>query len=369
MKFKVKSKDLLDELHLLQGIVERKTTIPILSNILIRVSEGLINLEATDLEVSLTCSVQADAGEEGEATVNARKIYDLVRSLEDMPLEIQMIDNKDLRISGENVDYRIPVLPAEEYPTVQHVEIDDAIELDKDLIGNGISKTLVASAVDDTRYTLNSVLMRLSSDELKFVATDAHRLALCNVNQKVNYSGDKKDFIIPRKAAQELSNLIREQDKDDKLLFKFEENNLFFKLHDRLLMTRIIEGNYPEYEKVIPIDNDVKITVDREVFTKAINRIDLVASEKSHAVVMLFEGSKATLSTSSTEFGAGEELIEVSHGGEKLEIMFNARYLIDFLNSTTVKKVDLTFKDPKTAAILREHENEDYMYVVSPIKM
>jgi DNA polymerase-3 subunit beta len=369
MKFNVKSSDLLSEMQLLQGIVERKTTIPILSNILMKVSGKELTLEATDLEVSLTCSIEVDVIDDGDATVNARKIYDLIRSLADLELDIQTIEDKDLHISGENVDYKIPILPAEEYPTVQHVEMSEAIELDIDLIRNGITKTIIASAIDDTRYTLNGVLMRLSSDDIKFVATDAHRLAVYNISQKTKYSGEQKDFIVPRKAAQELSNLIRDQKEDSKILFKFEENNLYFKLHDRLLMTRIIEGNYPQYEKVIPVENDIEIEVDRDIFSKVVNRIDLVASEKSHAVILSFEDSRAKLSTSSPEFGEGEEIIDISYSGEGIKIAFNARYLIDFLNTATTEKVIFKFKDSKTAGMFKEHENDEYMYIVSPIKL
>jgi len=369
MKFSAQTEDLLKELQLLQGIVERKTTIPILSNLLMKTSSGVVELEATDLEVGLRCKANAIITSEGKVTINARKIYDLVRSLPPIKIEMELMDNNNLRLTGPNVDYKITVLPAEEYPGIPDTEFSKPLQLPAEEIRDALAKTIIASAVDDTRYTLNGIFMKAAKDGFTLVATDAHRLALYNVKQKLDIAGDGISFIIPRKGAQEVSNLVKEKGPEEPLLFVKEENNLFFKYMDRFLVTRIIEGNYPQYEKVVPQDNNNIATVDRQMLQKTLTRVDLVASEKSHAIILEFSESSLVITSSSPEFGEGKEMMDISYDGEKIRIAFNAKYLIDFLNTATKEKVVLKLKDGKTAVAFLEEGSEDYLYVVSPIKL
>jgi DNA polymerase-3 subunit beta len=369
MKFSAQTDDLLKELQLLQSIVERKTTIPILSNLLMKTSKDEVELEATDLEVGLRCKAPASISTEGKVTINARKIYDLIRSLPSLKLDMELVDNNNLRLSGPNVDYKITVLPAEEYPGIPDTAFNKPLTLPADGMRDALAKTIIASAVDDTRYTLNGIFMRAKKEGFTLVATDAHRLALCTVKGKLDIAEEEISFIIPRKGAQEVSNLVRDKGGDEPLLFMKEENNLFFKHQDRFLVTRIIEGNYPQFEKVIPQDNQNIATVDRQMLQKTISRVDLVASEKSHAIILEFSGDGLIISSSSPEFGEGKENMKIGYEGEKIRIAFNARYLIDFLNTASTEKVVLKLKDGKTATAFLEEGSEDYLYVVSPIKL
>lgn len=368
MKFSAQTDDLLKELQLLQSIVERKTTIPILSNLLMKTAKGEVELEATDLEVGLRCKAPAQIVGDGKVTINARKIYDLIRSLPSIKLDIELMDNNNLRLSGPNVDYKITVLPAEEYPGIPDTSFNKPLQLPAEAMKEALAKTIIASAVDDTRYTLNGIFMKIDKNGFVLVATDAHRLALCNLKASLDIP-EEISFIIPRKGAQEVSNLIKDKGGDEPLLFMKEENNLFYKYQDRFLVTRIIEGNYPQYEKVIPQENKNIATVDRQTLLKTISRVDLVASEKSHAVILEFSNSGLVISSSSPEFGEGKEEMEIGYEGEKIRIAFNARYLIDFLNTAGTEKVVLKLRDGKTAAAFMEDSGEDYLYVVSPIKL
>ncbi|MBN2134888.1 MAG: DNA polymerase III subunit beta, partial [Acidobacteria bacterium] len=234
-----------------------------------------------------------------------------------------------------------------------------------------ISKVIVAAAVDDTRYTLNGIFTVLSADSIIMVATDAHRLALSEIKDKLKNVDGETNFIIPRKGAQEIMNLLKEVDSKEgsKLLFKAEQNNIFFRIGDKLLVSRVIEGKYPQYEKVIPKGNDIEMIFNKEALKQVLNRIDLVASEKSHAVIFSFDKSHVKMYSSSPEFGEGEEKLEINYGGEEFKIAFNARYLIDFLSSANTENVIMKLKDSNTAGMLREEKNEDYIYIVSPIKL
>jgi len=369
MKIRVKSDEFQKELQLIQGIIERKTTIPILSNLLLRVDKTNIEIEATDLEIGLNCRSAGDISEPGIITVNARKLFDLVRSLPDMTLNLELIDNKNLQITGENVHYRIPILPADEYPGIPDADLKTVSKIPAGLLREAISKTIIASAVDDTRYTLNGIYTIINKDGVTLVATDAHRLATFTFKTKIDNIDEEVDFILPRKGAQEILNLIKDAKDEDSLEFKADNNNIFFRFNDRLLISRVIEGRYPQYEKVIPKENDKELIFKREEILHVLNRIDLVASEKSHAIMLSLESSKVKINSSSPEFGEGEEVIDISFDGDEMKIAFNARYMIDFLSNTDKEKVKLVLKDSKTAGILQEEDNENYTYVVSPIKL
>ncbi len=369
MKFTTKSKEILKELQLVQGIIERKTTIPILSNLLIRIEEDKIELEATDLEVGLRCKTSGNIQDKGSITVNARKMFDLVRSLPEMELQLETLEDKNLQITGENVQYRIPILPASEYPGIPETDLSQTAKIPAKLIKTAIAKTIIASAIDDTRYTLNGIFVQIKKEGSTFVATDAHRLSVYNFDDKIENLNEDVEFILPRKGAQELMDLIKEAGDDDKLDFKMDGNNLFFKFKDRLLVSRMIEGKYPQYEKVIPKDNDKKIKFNREEILRILGRVDLVASEKSHAVIFELENSTIKFRSSSPEFGEGEEKVKIDYSGDDFKIAFNARYLIDFLNNTEVENVIFNLKDDKTAGLFQDEKSDNHKYVVSPIKL
>lgn len=369
MKIRVKSDEFQKELQLIQGIIERKTTIPILSNLLLRVDNKAIEIEATDLEIGLNCRAEGEVLESGTITVNARKLFDLIRSLPKMTLNLGLIDNKNLRITGENVQYSIPVLPADEYPGIPDADMKTVSKIPAGLLGEAISKTIIASAVDDTRYTLNGIYTIINKDGVTLVATDAHRLATFSFKTKIDNIEKEVEFILPRKGAQEILNLIKDAKEEDNLEFKAENNNIFFRFNDRLLISRVIEGKYPQYEKVIPKENDKELLFKREEILNVLTRIDLVASEKSHAIVLSLGSSTVKINSSSPELGEGEEVIDVFYDGDDMKIAFNARYMIDFLSNSSKEKVKLILKDSKTAGILQEEDNENYTYVVSPIKL
>ncbi|MCI0472608.1 MAG: DNA polymerase III subunit beta [Ignavibacteria bacterium] len=370
MKFTIKTDDFLKELQLIQGVIERKTTIPILSNLLIRAKEDRIDLEATDLEVGLKCKAEGKVSKKGELTVNARKLFDLVRSLPEMTLDIALSDDKkNLQITGTNVQYKIPVLPAEDYPGIPVTEMENFAIIPAHIFRDAISKTIIASAIDDTRYTLNGIFTVISADGVILVATDAHRLTKYEYKGKIKNITEKKEYILPRKGAQEALNLVKDAGEEENLEFKADGNNIFFRFGERLLVSRVIEGKYPQYEKVIPLENDKIINCKRAEILKVLSRIDLVASEKSHAVVIDFQKSKAKIKSSSPEFGEGEEILDVNYDGEELTIAFNARYIIDFLNSVSTIDVVFKLKDGKTAGMFHVEGSEDHLYVVSPIKL
>ncbi len=371
MEITVSKFELLRELAATQGVVERKTTIPILSNYLFEASGDKLSLTATDLDLSLRTSCNAKVKKEGSCTIPARKLHDYVKLLPDADITVKLLENHWVSIRCGRSNTKMVGMARSNFPTLPIFPTAGVVKIPAPVLREMIAKTTFAIANEESRYTLNGALMVLKPESITMVATDGHRLA------HVERGGEKFDGIsgemktlIPKKAMDELKSLLDSADIDA-IDFAKDESTLYFRIGPRLLTSRQLTGQFPNYEAVLPKDNNRTVTVPGNEFSAAISRVAQFADERSRAVRLRLEKGELKLSASSTEMGESEDSIETSYNDEPLTIGFNAQYLLDFLKAAGAGDVRLELKDPQTAGQLRPASSEDYKYryIVMPMRI
>ncbi len=367
MRFRVSQEALEKELQFLQGVAEKKKTIPILSNILLRAEKESLQLAATDLEVSLTGGCPATVEAEGGITVSAKKLFEVVRALPAGEIEAALAEGNWLEISSGNAFFRLVGLPLEDFPEVPTNDFTTSVKIDHAVFKEIIGRTIFAVTQEDARYALNGALLEMGAGTARMVATDAHRLALVEV--ALEEETPEVKAIVPKKTLAELRSL----GDGEEMLFAQDEHHLYFKIGHRILATRIIEGQFPSYEKVVPEGNPIHVIFDREAMAGAIRRVSLLASERSRAIRFLFADKEATISSSNPELGEAKESVAIEYEAEEMEISFNAQYILDFLAAGVTEKVEFHLKDPASQGLLLPSGKEEggylYRYVVMPMRM
>ena len=369
MQFVARKKDLLDEVSLVQGIVEKRSTRPILANSLMESDDDSVSIYATDLEVGLSCRFNAEVGRGGAITAPAKKLADIVRLLpEESSVSIEVLENNFLRITCGKIEYKLVGAPKADFPSVPRFDFEDGIEVPAKILKLLIGRTIYAITLEETRYALNGAQLVLDGESIKMVSTDAHRLSYTEFPFDA-YSGEPVEILVPRKTLAELRMLIGEE--MEAVTFGHTENHLFFRVGTRVLNSRKLEGQFPNFDKVIPKGNDKIITLNRDSFEKAINRVALLSHETSRAVKLHFSEEKAVLSSSNPEMGEAKEELEVEYKGSRLTVGFNAKYLIDFLQSLDVGEVVIELKDEAGAGIMRPTVEDKgiYKYVIMPMRI
>jgi DNA polymerase-3 subunit beta len=370
MELVVKKNDLLRELQFFQGIVERKNTIPILANVLIDAQGDALSFLATDLEVGLRSRCDAKVTKPGSLTLPAKKFYEIVKSLPDT--DIHIADDKNgVKIKADRFDSRMQTLPKEDFPTLPESALAGGAMLPRTALKEMVSKTQFAITGEDTRYFLNGALFVMRPDSMSLVATDGHRLALVTVprNGKAGKSDQEDRPILPKKTLGELGRLLAEGDGD--IQFERGENHLFFKVGDRTLISRMIDGQFPSYERVIPKGNDKHIEFERDRLTNAVKRVALMSNERSRAVKFQIEKGKVEVTSSSPDLGEAHEELPVDYSGGSMQICFNAQYVLDFLAAVSTDIVSLDLKDEVSQAVVKPvgAEGYDYTYVIMPMRV
>jgi DNA polymerase III subunit beta len=370
LEINVSKFDLLRELTATQGVVERKTTIPILSNYLFEASGDKLSLTATDLDLSLRTSCNAKVKKEGACTIPARKLYDYVKLLPDADITIKLLENHWVSIRCGRSNTKMVGMARSNFPSLPVFPTAGAIKIPAQVLRSMIAKTGFAIATEESRYTLNGALMVLKPESITMVATDGHRLAhIERSGEKFEGVSGEMKTLVPKKAMDELKSLL---DADvETIEFAKDESTLFFRVGARLLTSRQLTGQFPNYEAVLPKDNNKSVTVHGEELGAAISRVAQFADERSRAVRLKLEKGELKLSASSTETGESEDSIEVVYNGDAMAIGFNAQYLIDFIKATGSGEVKLELKDPQSAGQLRPAEGEDYKYryIVMPMRI
>jgi DNA polymerase III subunit beta len=374
MEISVSKSELLRELTATQGVVERKTTIPILSNYLFEAAGDKLSLTATDLDLSLRTSCAAKVKKEGACTIPARKLYDYVKLLPDAEITIRLLENHWVSIRCGRSNTKMVGMAKSNFPGLPVFPSAGVIKIPAPVLRSMIAKTGFAIASEESRYTLNGALMVLKPESITMVATDGHRLA------HVERSGEKFEGVsgemktlIPKKAMDELKSLLDSHGESDVETIDFakDESTLFFRVGSRLLTSRQLTGQFPNYEAVLPKDISKSILLQGDELGAAIARVAQFADERSRAVRLRLEKGELKLSASSTETGESEDTIEVAYDGEAMAIGFNAQYLIDFIKATGSGEVKLELKDAQSAGQLRPAEGEDYKYryIVMPMRI
>ena len=367
MELVVRKNELLRELQLFQGIVERKNTIPILANVLLEAKGDEVRMLATDLEVALRSRCQASVAKGGSLTLPAKKLYEIVKALPETEVRIQE-DKNGVKVAADRFDSRMQTLPREDFPTLPEVSGTARATLPRTALREMVSKTQFAITGEDTRYFLNGAKFILKPQSLTLVATDGHRLALVEVAHPAGVDTDI-GVILPKKTLLELGKLLAEGEGE--ILFEGGENHLFFEVGGRVLISRMIDGQFPAYERVIPKGNDKTIEFDRDRLTNAVKRVALLSNERSRAVKFEIDKGKVEVTSSSSEFGEAREQIAVEYAGSPLAISFNAQYVLDFLNVVETDSVLLSLKDEVSQAVMKPvgAQGYDYTYVIMPMRI
>jgi DNA polymerase-3 subunit beta len=367
MKFLIPKNDILSELQLLQGIVEKRNTMPILANILVVAKDNnTVELTGTDLEVGLKTHFEADVQESGAITVSGKKIFEIIKSLSGAEdVLFQQNENHMMEITSGASLFKVLCLPKEDYPQVPEPTFSKDILLPLPKFQDMIDRVYCA-ITQEQRYYLNGALMILNEGSIELVSTDGHRLAYSRFPQE----GLKVDQEVRGIVSKKTLNELRKFD-DEQLTFDMDENNLFFRVENRTLISRIIEGKFPNYEAVIPDDNPHSIVLDREEIADAIRRVALLSTERSKGIKFSIQKDRVVLFSSNPELGEARDEVGIEYEGVEFEIGFNAHYLLDFLTTVKSPRVRFEFKDENSAILMRTDEDEDidYKYVLMPMKI
>jgi DNA polymerase III subunit beta len=382
MEFTVSKADLVRELSLSQGVVEKKTTIPILSNVLLEAREDRLFLTATDLELGLRTSCPARVKKEGSGTIPARKLLDYVRLLPDADITVKFAENHWANFTCGRSRTRIAGMSRESFPELP-VMPETIAEIPVKQLSAMIARTMFAISMEESRFTLNGALLLLADKTLTMVATDGHRLAY--VQRPANWDGTSLNghgvsyrALVPRKAMAEIIKLSDDALNDAKVRFGGDDNHLFFEFGPRLLITRKLTGNFPDYERVLPQDNTNIARLVKDDIKSAIERVAQFADERSRAIRVQFTTGEVKVFSSALETGESEESVPSEYSGPDLEIGFNAQYLLDFLRAIPQDHVSFGLKDQKSAGELqpsavidpeKEQAQEQYRYVVMPMRI
>jgi DNA polymerase-3 subunit beta len=369
MEFTARKDVLLKELSLIQGIVERRNTIPVLANVLIEAKENQVDLAATDLDVGLRCRFEADVKKSGALTLSAKKLFEIARAVSELEIEIKELENFWASITSGRSFFKMVGLSKTEFPSLADPPDKPLSVLPGSLVREVIQRTSFAITADDSRYFLNGARLEIEEKKLRMVATDGHRLAYIAVEREGDDSS-KASVIVPKKTLLELVKMLSESEEE--VEFSEGENHLFFRLGERLLVSKRVDDQFPAYEKVIPQGNDKIVICEREQLLGAIRRVCLLANERSRAVKLAIEAGKAEISSQNPELGEAKEMIEVDYVGEDIQVGFNGQYILDFLNVASSEKVKLELKNDSSQGLLKpadQEEGRDYQYVVMPMRL
>jgi DNA polymerase III subunit beta len=372
MEISVSKFELLKELTATQGVVERKTTIPILSNFLFEAANDRLTITATDLDLSLRTSCAAKVKREGACTIPARKLYDYVKLLADGDISIKLLDNHWVNIRAGRSNTKMVGMARANFPGLPTFPATGMVKIPAQTLRSMIGRTIFAISNEESRYTLNGGLMVLKAESMIMVATDGHRLAhIEKQGESFEVSGENKT-LIPKKAMSEVYSLLQNSDVEF-VEFAKDESTLFFRIGERLLTSRQLTGQFPNYEAVLPKETTKSVVVHGSDLNTAIQRVAQFADERSRAIRMKLEKNELKISSSSTDSGESEDSIETAYTADPLTIGFNSEYLIDFLKASSGSDVRLEFKDAQSAGQMRPEEGADdgfkYRYVVMPMRI
>ena len=374
MEFKIAKKDFLEGLAQTQGVVEKKNTMPVLSNVLL---EGTVSqaekqglkISATDLEVAVVCQCPAQVLQGGKITVPARSLHDIVREVDQTEMTIKVDAQDRLELISGSSRFKIPGLNAKEFPSLPKVEAK-SVEVPCEFFRNMVEKTSFSMSTDETRYNLNGVLLhkegvsKEKEGEIRMVATDGHRLAL--VDQKVPAGFETIKVIIPRKGVSELRKMVSGEGSFE---LGLGPKNLFARKGSVSLYIRLVDGEYPDYSRVIPKDNDKIASIPRTPFIGALRRVSLLSNERSRGVVLSLSSGHLEVSTNNPDLGEAREEIMIDYKGPNMNIGFNARYFLDVLDVIRDEKIVLAFKDELSPCLIRSEYDRGFQSVIMPMRI
>ena len=371
MQFVVNKQNLQKELGFVQGIVERKNTIPVLSNILIEsVGENTIRITGTDLDVTIRCEMDAEEiSSSGAICIQARKLFEIARLLPDGPVSFTKEENEWVTVKSDRSRFKLVGVAKDAFPEVPSFK-SAPTKIPAEVLKSFIDRTIFAITQEESRYTLSGAKFILDETGAKMITTDGHRLAyVSRANVVKNGSAESIDTLIPRKTLAELTKITAGYDGEINL--GMDENHIYCEVGPRLLISRMLFGQFPNYEMVIPKNNDKSVEFDAALLSLAVRRVALMADERSHAIRFHLEPNQLVISAQNAEDGEASETVQTDYTGEEVDIGFNAQYLQDFMSVTSDGKIAFEFKDGNSQAQLRPVEggDYDYKYIVMPMRI
>lgn len=364
MKFSAAREALLKPLQAVIGVVERRQTMPILSNVLLVAKSGQLSVTATDLEVELVAQTDVDAESGGEITVSGRKLLDICRALPEGSSISVSVSGEKLTVRSGRSRFNLATLPAAEFPVVEDIKANQAISVSQETLGKLIEKTHFSMAQQDVRYYLNGMLLETGGGQLRAVATDGHRLALCQA--AAEGSADEQQVIVPRKGVLELQRLMS---GEGDVNVELGSNHIRIQLDGIRFTSKLIDGRFPEYERVIPKESTNELRADRGTFKGALQRTAILSNEKYRGIRLVIRDSGVVLQAHNPEQEEAEEELEVEYNGEDIEIGFNVNYLLDALGAVDGDDVTLSVQDSNSSCLIREPGNDDCTFVVMPMRL
>jgi len=366
MQLSIAREDLLKPLQQIIGAVERRQTMPALSNLLLRANEQNLSITATDLEVELLATLDMEIEDQGATTIPARKLLDICRSLPDQANVVINSSNEKIKVSSGRSRFSLATLPAEDFPTIDDLELDQTIRVkESDFVGL-IEKTAFAMAQQDVRYYLNGLLLELEAGQIRTVATDGHRLALSQLEHKSDIDGSRQ-IIVPRKGVQELLRLLSKEDNE--ISVALGKNHLRVNLANLQFTTKLIDGRFPEYQRVLPDECDNRATIDKLVLKQALTRASILSNEKYKGIRLILDDNTMVIQAHNPEHEEAEDEIEIEYSGDRLEVGFNVVYLLDVLNALDSDKVEIIIQDANSSALIVSPESQASRYVVMPMRL
>lgn len=371
MELTITRNALLKGLQRVQGIVERRNTMPILANVLMETTDRGVTLFATDLELGIRATYPATVKSRGSATVSARKLFEIVRELPESEVRLSSDEGHAVKVECERSRFKVAGLPPGDFPVFPGVGADPALTIGRQAFLDLVRRTAFAVGENDARYVLNGVLCAVERGTIKLVGTDGHRLAVDERPLSLAKGGPQladTSAIVPKKALLEMKKLV-EDSEEETLVLHVSKTQLTFQQGDLVLLTRLMEGNYPNYHQVIPTGSDKRVTLDKAAFEGALRRVALLSKERTNAIRFQLEPSRVVVSTSNPDLGEAKEDLVVSYEGEALATGFNARYLLDVLGAVEAPEVIMEFKDALSPCLIREPSQEGFLCVVMPMRV
>lgn len=366
MNFSIDKNEFIKILQRVQGIVEKRNTMPILANVLLESTLGGINVTATDLEIFIKDRCEANVKEEGKITVNARKIFEIVRQMPKEEIEVKTGNDHKVTLKSGKSRFNIVGLPSTEFPAFPVVEEEGLTRIDPEVLKDMIDRTSFAVSMDETRYNINGFYMEKKENSTMFITTDGHRLAIIEKDGE-KISAGEEGVILPRKGVGEIRKILEE--KEGAFMLGITSKSATMKKDNTVINIRLIEGEFPDYKQVIPKGNNKDLIAERLQLLESLKRVSILSSDKVKGVKFTISNNKLILSTSSPELGDATEEIEVEYQDEELEIAFNAKYFIEALDVMEEDKVTLKLKDQLSPGIVTPTGTAGYTYVIMPMRL
>lgn len=367
MKFEIPRDVILKALQQLAGVVERRQTLPVLGNILIKATDKQIMLAATDLEVELIVNLECIVDEQGETTIPARKWLDICRNLpEDATIKISTQQDKVILQAGRS-RFTLSTLPSTEFPLIDEITTQTRYQIAQSTLKDIFDATHFSMAQQDVRYYLNGLMMEMSSNLLRSVATDGHRLALKDVTTTIDVNEDSRQVIVPRKGIQELMRLLA--DSDDEVQVTVGSSHIRLNMNGMTFTSKLIDGRFPDYERVMPEGGNNLVVADKDDLKQTLVRVAILSNEKYRGIRMILSKNRLQVLAHNPEQEEAEDELSLDYQGDEFEIGFNANYLLDAINAVKSQQVQIVLKDPNSSCVIKASDDDSSSYVVMPMRL